>query len=243
MERGCHSDRCRGRDFHIVRKRRRLGRKTKAQMKRNRAFYSKWSRWRPCSQLCLTTRTKTCRYPAVCGAVQVSSTQPWKYLRYCCLRSELKLIFVSKSGEMSEKLSMRIFILTICQVTEEAYCYTAGSQCEAWYKAGRSLEVGAANGLQPAAQTPSKDDISRAPEHKHARSGGQQTQRVRDLRPECGRREIHGRSPSPGHAADIAYALRIIGGTEAGPGRWSWMVVILNKYRSIICFKVLPNVL
>ena len=71
MERGCHSDRCRGRDFHIVRKRRRLGRKTKAQMKRNRAFYSKWSRWRPCSQLCLTTRTKTCRYPAVCGAVQV----------------------------------------------------------------------------------------------------------------------------------------------------------------------------
>ena len=29
MERGCHSDRCRGRDFHIVRKRKKLGRKTK----------------------------------------------------------------------------------------------------------------------------------------------------------------------------------------------------------------------
>ena len=33
MERGCHSDRCRGRDFHIVR-RRKLGRKTKNQVKK-----------------------------------------------------------------------------------------------------------------------------------------------------------------------------------------------------------------
>ena len=71
MERGCHSDRCRGRDFHIVRKRKKLGRKTKVQMRRNRAFYSKWSRWTPCTDLCLTTRAKSCKYAAVCGKVQV----------------------------------------------------------------------------------------------------------------------------------------------------------------------------
>ena len=76
MERGCHSDRCRGRDFSIVRwgqtvlvvrivtpvtihrRRQKLGRKTKQQMRRHRQFYSRWSRWSPCTQLCQTTRTK-----------------------------------------------------------------------------------------------------------------------------------------------------------------------------------------
>ena len=75
MERGCHSDRCRGRDFNIVRcsrvvsdsivtmvtisrRRQKLGRKTKQQMRRHRQFYSRWSRWSPCTQLCQTTRTK-----------------------------------------------------------------------------------------------------------------------------------------------------------------------------------------
>ena len=72
MERGCHSDRCRGRDFHIVRKRKKLGRKTKNQMKRNKAFYSKWTRWSQCTNMCLTTRVKSCRYPSVCGNVQVA---------------------------------------------------------------------------------------------------------------------------------------------------------------------------
>ena len=40
MERGCHTDRCRGRDFHIVRKKK-LRRKTKNDLKRNRGFYTK----------------------------------------------------------------------------------------------------------------------------------------------------------------------------------------------------------
>merc|ERR1712106_278230 len=71
MERGCHSDRCRGRDFHIVRKKK-LGRKRKNQMKRNRAFYTKWSRWAPCTDYCSTTRLKSCRFPMVCGEVQVT---------------------------------------------------------------------------------------------------------------------------------------------------------------------------
>ena len=71
MERGCHSDRCRGRDFHIVRKKKKLGRKTRTQMKRNRAFYSKWTRWSQCSAYCLTTRVKSCRFPTICGSVQV----------------------------------------------------------------------------------------------------------------------------------------------------------------------------
>ena len=73
MERGCHSEMCRGRDFHIVRKKKKLGRKTRTQMKRNRAFYSKWTRWSQCSDLCLTTRMKSCRFPTICGSVEVSS--------------------------------------------------------------------------------------------------------------------------------------------------------------------------
>lgn len=117
-------------------------------------------------------------------------------------------------------------------MTEEAYCYTSGSQCEAWYKAGRSLEVGAANGLKPAtAKKTSKDDIRSQSVMSKVNREKAETKLFRDYRPECGRREIHGRPPGQGHAADIAYALRIIGGTEARPGRWPWMVVILNKYR------------
>lgn len=70
MERGCHSDRCRGRDFHIVRKKK-LRRKTKNHLKRNRSFYTKWSRWTPCTDFCETTRLKACRFPLVCGNNEV----------------------------------------------------------------------------------------------------------------------------------------------------------------------------
>ena len=127
--------------------------------------------------------------------------------------------------------------MIVPQVTEEAYCYTSGSQCEAWYKAGRSLEVGAGNGLQQASvKKPSKDIRSQSVINAVDRdqvSKRDKIKRFRDYKPECGRRGIHGRPPGGGqsHAADIAYALRIIGGTEARPGRWPWMVVILNKYR------------
>jgi hypothetical protein len=40
---------------------------------------------------------------------------------------------------------------------------------------------------------------------------------------------------SPPKTADIAWALRIIGGREADPGRWPWQIVILNKYREAFC--------
>ena len=86
MERGCHSERCRGRDFHIVRKKKKLGRKTRTQMKRNRAFYSKWTHWSQCSDLCLTTRRKSCRFPTICGSVEVS---------LCYFKQVIKPIIVS----------------------------------------------------------------------------------------------------------------------------------------------------
>ena len=178
MERGCHSDRCRGRDFHIVRKKK-LGRKTKNQMKRNRAFYTKWSRWTQCTDYCLTTRQKTCRFPLVCGTVQV---------------------------------------------TEEAYCYSEGSQCEAWYKEGRSLDIGDESGFT----MKKKLDIPNAVEEKL-----EPTMSMQDYQAQCGVRES--RKLYNPQAADIAWALRIIGGREAKPGRWPWQIVILNKYREAFC--------
>lgn len=187
MERGCHSEKCRGRDFHIVRKKK-LGRKTKNQMKRNRAFYSKWTRWSQCSDLCLTTRVKSCRFPLVCGSVQV---------------------------------------------TEEAYCYTTGSQCEAWYKAGKSLDIGGESALKARPEQTVKNSVS---------GRVKASRRFRDYQAQCGSREInrphHRQRSHSGHssqATDIALALRIIGGVEAGPGRWPWQIVLLNKYREAFC--------
>ena len=64
----------------------------------------------------------------------------------------------------------------------------------------------------------------------------------------CGLRAPAGPAPRPGN---LAWALRIIGGREAGPGRWPWQVqsilrwvlyiysllqvVLLNKYREAFC--------
>ena len=79
MERGCHSEMCRGRDFHIVRKKKKLGRKTKHHMKRNRAFYSKWTQWSQCTDMCLTTRVKSCRFKSVCGDIQVTFSMKLRY--------------------------------------------------------------------------------------------------------------------------------------------------------------------
>ena len=178
MERGCHSDRCRGRDFHIVRKKK-LGKKTKTQMKKNRAFYTKWSRWSQCSDYCLTTRVKSCRFPLVCGSVKV---------------------------------------------TEEAYCYREGSQCEAWYKAGKSLDIGDEEGftLKKKLDVPNTLETPSKP-----------TKRFQDYQAQCGVRLTHKQYNS--QTSDIALALRIIGGRESKPGRWPWQIVILNKYREAFC--------
>ena len=181
MERGCHSDRCRGQDFHIVRKKK-MRRKTKNQLKRNRAFYTKWSRWTPCSNYCLTTRVKTCRFPAMCGRVTV---------------------------------------------TEEAYCYSKGSQCETWYKAGKDLDISDEIGFKlntDAVKKPVPAPVPSPPKQKLA-----------DFKSQCGRREQDQNSNATPYAKDIAWALRIIGGREAKPGRWPWQVVLLNKYREAFC--------
>ena len=191
MERGCHSDRCRGRDFHIVRKKK-WRRKTKNQLKRNRAFYTKWTQWTPCTELCKTSRVKSCRFPLVCGNNEV---------------------------------------------TEEAYCYTEGSQCEAWYKAGKSLDIADEEGF------PLKAALANVVDDMVGGMAVTTTPRppstFRDYASRCGVRHQPPPPPppldSPPKTADIAWALRIIGGREADPGRWPWQVVILNKYREAFC--------
>ena len=182
MERGCHSDRCRGLDFHIVRKKK-MRRKTKNQLKRNRAFYTKWSRWTPCSNYCLTTRVKTCRFPMMCGRMTV---------------------------------------------TEEAYCYSKGSQCEKWYKAGKDLDISDEIGFK--LKTDAVKNSTPAPTPTPSKK-----QRLADFKGQCGRREEEQNSNATPYAKDIAWALRIIGGREAKPGRWPWQVVLLNKYREAFC--------
>lgn len=181
MERGCHSDRCRGQDFHIVRKKK-MRRKTKNQLKRNRAFYTKWSRWTPCSEYCLTTRLKSCRFPLVCGTGRV---------------------------------------------TEEAYCYTTGSQCETWYKAGKSLDISDEIGFPQRDEEDAANSLEATP--------APPSLKLQDYKTQCGlRHRLNTGNTSP-KAKDIAWALRIIGGREAKPGRWPWQVVLLNKYREAFC--------
>ena len=195
MERGCHSDRCRGRDFHIVRKKK-LRRKTKNQLKRNRAFYTKWSRWTPCTDYCQTTRLKACRFPLVCGNNEV---------------------------------------------TEEAYCYREGSQCEVWYKAGKSLDITDEEGFpllgkgELASGTGGINSLAAG-----GRQRNKQRPKFKDYSATCGLRSSRPanfppRASAGGGASDIAWALRIIGGRESEPGRWPWQIVILNKYREAFC--------
>ena len=175
MERGCHSDRCRGRDFHIVRKKK-LRRKTKNQLKRNRAFYTKWSRWTPCTNFCKTTRLKACRFPMVCGNNEV---------------------------------------------TEEAYCYKEKSQCESWYKSGKSLDITDEEGFSLVNEQNKFNSVLNKFENIN----------IKDYSGQCGVRNPTN-APKTG---DIAWALKIIGGREADRGRWPWQIVILNKYREAFC--------
>ena len=130
-------------------------------------------------------------------------------------------------GEITLTLLTRLVLTDVLQVTEEAYCYTTGSQCEAWYKAGKSLDIGDQTGEKSKPDQKVNNSVS---------GRVKPSRRFRDYQAQCGARQIkrphHGqRSP----ATDIAMALRIIGGVEAGPGRWPWQIVLLNKYREAFC--------
>ena len=117
------------------------------------------------------------------------------------------------------------------QVTEEAYCYTSGSKCEAWYKAGKSFNISDESGIKL------RDKADTSATDSAVQPRVQPVKRFRDYQAQCGIRSInkHGYKGHNQHAVDIAHALRIIGGTEANPGRWPWQVVLLNKYREAYC--------
>ena len=55
---------------HIVRKKK-LSKKSKGKLRKNNAFYSKWSKWTRCSDKCTTARTKECNFETLCGLEKV----------------------------------------------------------------------------------------------------------------------------------------------------------------------------
>ena len=55
---------------HIVRKKK-LSKKSKGKLRKNNAFYSKWSKWSRCSDRCKTARTKVCNFETLCGFEKV----------------------------------------------------------------------------------------------------------------------------------------------------------------------------
>ena len=113
-------------------------------------------------------------------------------------------------------------------VTEEAYCYSKGSQCETWYKAGKDLDISDQIGFKLNTDAVKKEVAAPLPTPPK--------QKLADFKSQCGRRDHQQQnSNATPYAKDIAWALRIIGGREAKPGRWPWQVVLLNKYREAFC--------
>ena len=55
---------------HIVRKKK-LPKKSRGELKKNNAFYTKWTRWTKCSDRCTAARTKKCNFETLCGKEQV----------------------------------------------------------------------------------------------------------------------------------------------------------------------------
>ena len=55
---------------HIVRKKK-LSKKSKGQLRKNKAFYSNWSKWTKCSDKCTTARSKKCDFETLCGLEKV----------------------------------------------------------------------------------------------------------------------------------------------------------------------------
>ena len=55
---------------HIVRKKK-LSKKSKLRMRKNKAFYSNWSKWAKCSDKCTTARYKKCDFETLCGLEKV----------------------------------------------------------------------------------------------------------------------------------------------------------------------------
>ncbi|KAK8402636.1 hypothetical protein O3P69_000766 [Scylla paramamosain] len=71
-ERNCSGERCSGRrPFHIIRPEEFSMQSPRNDMRVllnfNSMFYTRWSRWSPCSRSCLTRRHRSCKYPLFCG--------------------------------------------------------------------------------------------------------------------------------------------------------------------------------
>ena len=47
------------------------GKRTRGELKFNRAFYTKWSKWTQCTPMCKTVRSRECKFSMVCGQNKV----------------------------------------------------------------------------------------------------------------------------------------------------------------------------
>ena len=48
-----------------------MSKRTRGELKFNRAFYTKWSKWTQCTPMCKTVRSRECKFSMVCGQNKV----------------------------------------------------------------------------------------------------------------------------------------------------------------------------
>ena len=63
--------RARGQPNFTIVKRRKLSRKTRGMLKFNKAFYTRWSKWGPCSNTCKAMSSRSCKFALICGSSAV----------------------------------------------------------------------------------------------------------------------------------------------------------------------------
>ncbi|XP_041976469.1 chymotrypsinogen 2 [Aricia agestis] len=99
-------------------------------------------------------------------------------------------------------------------IRQSAYCYLEGSYCHHWIRHRARQDPGSP---KTASQAIRADD----------------SRSYRTL--QCGRVGRYRGPPSARKRARMRDMMKIIGGRQAPPGKWTWQVAVLNRYKEAFC--------
>ncbi len=208
--------------FHIV-QRLKMSQRTRGMLRVNQGFYTKWSKWSPCSEDCRATRSRSCRFNAMCGNSVVHEAA------YCY-----------NDGSLCHELHLKNRSLG------EIHRYRKGLDLDAETGGENDLHhSSSATPAPPPAVGGRKGywNDGRRRESNDSRARGRLTSEY----PKCGVRYFNNSGDSSPYSAPPhsplrspysalkSSALRIIGGRESAPDHWPWQAAILNQYREVFC--------
>ncbi|KAK6169154.1 hypothetical protein SNE40_020259 [Patella caerulea] len=215
-------------------------------------YYSKWSKWTPCSRKCEQVRERRCRRPEQCGNSFVKEKRTCRRQKGRCSVLSYKLLGFKRKNRFIEQLLYDLLysswskwspctrsckqkrqrecaVQHICRkssIQEERRCRVTGKLCERRYMLKPIVQVTNKHPREEIVNNATQINNTKngTADEKSERKGKIGVGKLDSLEAQCGIRP-----------PNMSGSYRIVGGQEAKKLSWPWMVAVMTRWKEQYC--------